>query len=79
MVVKTITIKKKVYDDLTRIKRDSESFSDLFERLAEKEQPDLARFAGILSKKSAEELEKSVKKSREKSRKKMQRIAGEMK
>jgi len=64
MAVKTITIKKKVYDRLANLKGESESFSDLFERLAAKETPDLMKFAGILSDKSADELERAVARNR---------------
>ena len=34
-MVKTITIKDNVYNKLVELKRENESFSDLFERLAE--------------------------------------------
>jgi predicted CopG family antitoxin len=34
-LVKTITIRDEVYHKLTSLKRENESFSDLFERLAE--------------------------------------------
>jgi predicted CopG family antitoxin len=34
-LAKTITIKDDVYERLLKMKRDDESFSDLFERLAE--------------------------------------------
>ena len=34
-MVKTITIKNDVYTKLVQLKRENESFSDLFERLAE--------------------------------------------
>lgn len=44
-MAKTITIKETVYMDLVRIKKDGESFSDLFERLL-----DQARSIGILEK-----------------------------
>ena len=36
-MVKTLTIKEDVYKKLVAIKKQGESFSDLFERLAEKE------------------------------------------
>jgi len=36
-MVKTLTIKEDVYNRLVAIKRQGESFSDLFERLAKKE------------------------------------------
>jgi len=48
VAVKTLTIKKSVYEKLSSIKKKDESFSDLFERLSESENPDLMRFAGIL-------------------------------
>jgi predicted CopG family antitoxin len=34
-MVKTITIKNEVYNKLAELKRENESFSDLFERLVE--------------------------------------------
>ena len=36
-MVKTLTIKEDVYNKLVAIKKQGESFSDLFERLAKKE------------------------------------------
>ena len=48
MVFKTLTIKGKVYEKLARAKRQGESFSGLLERLVEKEQPDLMKFAGSI-------------------------------
>lgn len=57
MVFKTLTIKGKVYDKLARAKHEGESFSDLLERLADKEQPDLMKYAGCL-KMTDEEAEK---------------------
>lgn len=66
MGVKTITIKKKVYDKLSAVKNESESFSDLFERLVENEKPVLIKYKGILSKKEGKALEKEIENSREK-------------
>ena len=34
-MVKTITIRKEIYNKLAKLKRENESFSDLFERLIE--------------------------------------------
>ena len=36
---KTITIKERVYTDLIKVKKDDESFSDLFERLIKSASP----------------------------------------
>jgi predicted CopG family antitoxin len=38
-VSKTITIKEKVYLDLIKVKKDNESFSELFERLIKSASP----------------------------------------
>lgn len=38
-MVKTLTIREDVYRRLVSIKKSGESFSDLFERLAEREEP----------------------------------------
>ena len=38
-MVKTITIKEDVYNELIKVKSDEESFSDLFERLIKSESP----------------------------------------
>lgn len=46
MGFKTITIKDDVYRDLLKLKRKDESFSEFFRRLADRERPDLMRFAG---------------------------------
>ena len=46
MGFKTITIKDELYRDLLKLKRKDESFSELFERLAKREKPDLMMFAG---------------------------------
>ena len=51
-----MTIKKAVYDTLVEIKGESESFSDLFERMASREKPDLLKFAGAWSKLSPKEM-----------------------
>jgi predicted CopG family antitoxin len=64
-MVKTLTIKDKVYDELKVIKGKDESFSDLFERMAAKESKGISEFAGFLSEKSAEEMKKSIKEYRE--------------
>ncbi len=60
LMVKTLTIKDKVYDELTTIKGRKESFSDLFERLAKKEKKGIREFAGFLSKETAEKMKKDI-------------------
>ncbi len=60
VAVKTITIKESVYDKLAGLKGNGESFSDLFERLAEKAKPDIMKYAGIISDDEAERIRKSM-------------------
>ncbi len=48
MPVKNITVRADVYDKLSQIKRDGESFSDVIERLLEKKSR-LSVFAGALA------------------------------
>ena len=59
-MVKTLTIKDKVYDELKVIKGKDESFSDLFERMAAKESKGISEFAGFLSNEAADEIKKSI-------------------
>ena len=59
-MVKTLTIKDKVYEELVNIKGKEESFSDLFERLAKKEKAGIMEFAGFLSKETAEKMKKDI-------------------
>ena len=67
-MVRTLTIKDRVYDDLVKLKGKSESFSDLFERLASKEKPDITEFAGFLSGVTAEKMRKTIVERRVKGR-----------
>ena len=46
MSFKTLTIKKNVYDKLLTIKRENESFSELFERLSKKNVASLKKLRG---------------------------------
>lgn len=46
MSFKTLTIKKSVYEKLLTIKRENESFSDLFERLSKKNVTTLKKLRG---------------------------------
>ena len=63
-MVKTLTIKNTVYDELVKIKGREESFSDLFERLAKKEKSSILDFAGFLSDETAEKMKKSLARDR---------------
>ena len=60
LMVKTLTIKDRVYEELTTIKGREESFSDLFERLAKKEKKGIMEFSGFLSKQTAKKMKKDV-------------------
>lgn len=68
MVMKTLTIKEKVYKTLVSVKDKNESFSDLLERLAVKEKKSVTEFAGFLSEKSGNEMMAEWKKNRAKSK-----------
>lgn len=46
MPFKTITIKDYVYKELLKAKRESESFSSLFERLVKRGRPDIYKYFG---------------------------------
>lgn len=46
MAFKTITIKERVFRELSKAKGADESFSDFFERMVHERKPDLMRFAG---------------------------------
>ena len=68
-MVKTLTIKDTVYERLVNIKGKEESFSDLFERLAEKEKAGIMEFAGFLSAETAEKMRKAIAERRQKDKK----------
>ena len=46
--MKTLTVRDEVYEKLSKLKREGESFSDLLERLLERRRPSLRDFAGVL-------------------------------
>lgn len=62
MVVKTITVTKEAYDALKATKEPNESFSKTILRVARKRP--LSSFFGVLSKESANRLEKAILESR---------------
>lgn len=68
-MVKTLTIKDAVYEELVKIKGREESFSDLFERLAKKEKSSILEFAGFLSEEEGEKMKKRIADYRKKSSK----------
>ena len=68
-MVKTLTIKDKVYFELKTVKAQNESFSDLFERMVAKEIKGITEFAGFLSKEDAEIMKKGIKDHRINSKK----------
>ena len=64
MATKTISITEDAYDILKTKKESTESFSEVIVRLAGKQK--LSSFYGVLSKESAEALEKAIAESRKK-------------
>ena len=58
--MKTLTIKDTVYNKLVKVKKTEESFSDLFERLADKEKTSILEFAGFLSEREAKKVENAI-------------------
>jgi len=69
MATRTISITDEAYKRLARLKKENESFSIVINRIAGKrDNIKLSNFAGILSRESADNLEMSMKKSREEDR-----------
>jgi predicted CopG family antitoxin len=62
MVVKTLTITEETYNKMKRLKRENESFSDLFNRLADEKLNIASRFRGLIkmSEKEVDEWRKSL-------------------
>lgn len=68
MSTKTISLSEDAYDRLKALKKEKESFSDLVRRLCSGVK--LKNFYGVLSRESAEEMEKTIQKRREEHRNK---------
>ncbi|HDN51110.1 MAG TPA: hypothetical protein ENG06_04975 [Thermoplasmatales archaeon] len=68
MPFKTLTIKEDVYKKLAAIKRDDESFSDLLEKLSERNVAVLRKLRGCMELKEKEEMIKDIYKRREERR-----------
>jgi len=62
MATKTITVTEEAYSRLARLKNENESFSETINRITKKR--DIMEFFGILSKESADKLEKAIKEGR---------------
>ena len=73
MATKTITITEEAYGKLKMRKKENESFTDVINRVMP--YTDWADFVGILSKKSANKLEKSIKESRKETEEKLARLS----
>lgn len=64
MSFKTLTIKKSVYDKLLNMKKQNESFSDLFERLSNRNIDTLKKLRGTIEFKNKEILLQDLYKKR---------------
>ncbi len=72
MSTRTISITEDAYERLKAKKEPRESFSDVIVRITKKGR--LTDFAGILTDKEADDIEKSIRESRNRSRERMERI-----
>jgi predicted CopG family antitoxin len=68
MSFKTLTIKKSVYEKLMGMKKQNESFSDLFERLSNRNIDTLKKLRGTIEFKNKEALLKDLYKKRKERR-----------
>ncbi len=68
MSFKTITIRKNIYEKLLAIKKDNESFSELFERLSTNNIAALKKLRGCTTFENKEELIKDIYKKRKEKR-----------
>jgi len=63
-MTKVISLSDDAYSELTKLKREGESFSDIVLGLTKKEKKPLSYFFGKLSKEDADIMEKSIKEMR---------------
>lgn len=69
MATKTISIREEVYDILTSLKKEKESFSDVILKLTKKRKPNLKDyFGGLKDSKAIIEIKEDCKKIRESAR-----------
>ncbi|MFH1100603.1 MAG: antitoxin VapB family protein [Methanobacteriota archaeon] len=64
MGFKTLTIKTTVYEKLLALKRENESFSDLFERLSKSNTASLRKLRGCTEFRNKENMLKDIEKKR---------------
>ena len=60
MTFKTLTIKKEVYEKLLSIKKDDESFSELFDRLSRNNIDSIKKLRGAVEFKNKESMIKEI-------------------
>jgi len=68
MSFKTLTIKATVYEKLLALKRENESFSDLFERLSTNNVATLRKLRGCTEFKNKEQMLRDIQKKRSEKR-----------
>ena len=72
IMARVISISDEVYDLLKSLKREGESFSEVIKRLARKSS--ISNFSGVLSKDSAEKIEKIINNLNEKTKERMREL-----
>lgn len=65
MAFKTLTVKEEVYKKLLSLKRENESFSDLFERLSKRNISALKSLRGMMEFEDKEKMIEEIYKKRE--------------
>ncbi len=68
MAFKTLTVKEEIYKKLLSLKRENESFSDLFERLSKRNISALKSLRGTMEFEDKEKMIKEIYKKREEKR-----------
>ncbi len=69
MATKTISIREDVYNILTSLKKEGESFSDVIYKLTKKRKPNLRDYFGVLKdSKAINDIEEDIKKMRDSAR-----------
>ncbi len=68
MAFKTLTVKEEVYKKLLSLKRENESFSDLFERLSKRNISALKSLRGTMEFEDKEKMIEEIYKKREEKR-----------